>query len=71
MFSTMLALALVSQAEPAQPEVQEEERATEQSQEEKAEDKRICRRISTGMGSRKKERVCMTSKEWREFNRGN
>ena len=71
MFSTMLALALVAQTEPAQPEVQEEERAAQQSQEEKAEDKRICRRISTGMGSRKKERVCMTSKEWREFNRGN
>lgn len=71
MFSTMLALALVAQAEPAQPELQEEERAAEQAQEEKAKDKRICRRISTGMGSRKKERVCMTSKEWREFNRGN
>lgn len=71
MFSTVLALALVAQAEPAQPEVQEGERAAVQAQEEKAEDKRICRRISTGMGSRTKERVCMTSKEWREFNRGN
>ncbi|MDA0819141.1 MAG: hypothetical protein O3C52_08515 [Proteobacteria bacterium] len=70
MLSSMLALALVAQTEPAQPKVQEE-RSAEQVQEEKNENKRICRRISTGIGSRKKERVCMTSKEWREFNRGN
>ena len=71
MFSTFMALALVAQAEPAQPAPEAEEQKTEQAEERTAEDKRICRRISTGMGSRKKERVCMTREEWREFNRGN
>nr|WP_298896193.1 hypothetical protein [uncultured Altererythrobacter sp.] len=71
MFSTLLALAMIAQAEPAQTASEAEEPKTDQAQEQKAEDERICRRISTGMGSRKKERVCMTSQEWREFNRGN
>ncbi|MBO6609149.1 hypothetical protein [Altererythrobacter sp.] len=71
MISTLFAFALVAQAQPAPPAEQNSEQTAEQVQEEKAEDKRICRRISVGMGSRKKERVCMTSGEWREFNRGN
>ena len=71
MFSTLLALAMIAQAEPAQTASEVKEPKTDQAQEQKAEDKQICRRISTGMGSRKKERVCMTSQEWREFNRGN
>lgn len=71
MFSTIMALALVAQAEPVQPAPEAEEPKIEQAKEGKAEDKRICRRINTGMGSRKKERVCMTRDEWREFNRGN
>ena len=71
MFSTLLVFAIVAQAEPTRTAPEAEEPKTEQVQEEKAEDKRICRRINTGMGSRRKERVCMTRDEWREFNRGN
>ena len=71
MFSTLLALALVAQAEPAPAETTEKPEAAEQEVTEQAEDKRICRRITAGMGSRRKEKVCMTREEWREFNRGN
>jgi len=69
MFSPLIALALLAQAEPAQPAAEEPQ--TEQTEEQQTEEKRICRRINTGMGSRKKERVCMTREQWREFNRGN
>lgn len=71
MFSTLLALAFVAQAEPVQPAPKEEEQKVEKKKEEKVEDKRICRRITAGIGSRKKERVCMTRAQWREFNQGN
>ena len=29
---------------------------------------RICRRVALDIGSRKKEEVCLTAKEWRVFN---
>jgi len=32
------------------------------------EEKRICRRIRTDISSRRKEKVCMTSEEWRAYN---
>ena len=31
---------------------------------------RICRRVALDVSSRKKEEVCLTAKEWREFNTG-
>ncbi|MEP2736505.1 MAG: hypothetical protein ABJP34_09410 [Erythrobacter sp.] len=34
------------------------------------EEKRICRRIRADASSRRKTKVCMTSVEWRKFNRG-
>lgn len=44
----------------------------EASREEKAEvakeEKRICRRITEGTGSRRKVKVCRTREEWKTFN---
>ncbi|MEP5939079.1 MAG: hypothetical protein ABJ239_12190 [Erythrobacter sp.] len=34
------------------------------------EEKRICRRISMDMSSRRKEKVCLTKDGWRDFNQG-
>lgn len=36
--------------------------------EEAKEEKKICRRITEGMGSRKKVKVCLTRDEWKAFN---
>ncbi|MDP4539334.1 hypothetical protein Q9K01_06835 [Qipengyuania sp. DY56-A-20] len=71
-----LALALVltgapaSAAEPAQKEVQGEKKP-EAAPQQASEAKQICRRVAIQTGSRQRERVCMTSEQWREFNRGN
>ncbi|RGP40719.1 hypothetical protein BPTFM16_01007 [Altererythrobacter insulae] len=74
MLSTLMALALVAQGEPAQPTEKADEtaeKAVEEKVEEKSEDKRICRSIRLDTSSRKKERICLTREGWREFNRGN
>ena len=66
-------------AEPAEQQDADQSEEQTEAAEEKSEDsaivipevkeeKRICRRISTDMSSRRKERVCMTKEEWREFN---
>ncbi len=47
---------------------QEEPKKTEKSEKAK-EPKMICKRVSS-MGSNRKERICMTRKDWRAFNRG-
>ena len=79
----MLAAPLLAVSAAAfEPEAKSDEKATEaQAKEaekdaepdaivipEVKEEKRICRRISTDMASRRKERVCLTKEGWREFN---
>ena len=60
------ALALASTSpEPSQPA----ENQAEAPKQAKA-DRKICRRVTDGMGSRRKVRLCMTKEEWRDFNRG-
>lgn len=68
MLSTVLALALLAGSEANDPATQQEE--AQQAAPEAKEEKRICRRISEQMNSRRKTKVCMTKQEWREFNRG-
>lgn len=41
---------------------------TEQPQAQAQTSDRICRRVALDIGSRKKEEVCLTAKEWRVFN---
>lgn len=36
--------------------------------EEAKEEKKICRRVTEGMGSRRKVKVCLTREEWKAFN---
>ncbi len=47
-------------SEPKQEEARSEEKPKAT--------KKICKRIATGMGSRVKERVCLTREQWRELN---
>jgi len=70
MFSTLLALAL---ALTPQTEAQTSEREAEKpaQTEERAKPEKVCRYIRGTMGSRRKEKVCLTKEEWREFNQGN
>lgn len=67
MFSIIFALALAA-SPPAEGEAQAHD---QHSAGETTQDKRICRSIRIDMGSRRKERVCLTKEQWREFNRGN
>ncbi len=69
------ALALAVAGAPAlavEPALNQAPGEKEQSaaQDKAAESKQICRRVVTQMGSRKRERLCMTSDQWREYNRG-
>lgn len=57
-------------AEPTNDEPAGEPKAeTEQASAEPKEEEKICRHISQ-VGSRKKERKCLTRKDWIRFNRG-
>ena len=64
----ILSLAFFTPAVASEPAPKEEK--TVQEPKKSAEEKKICRRIQS-MGSRRTERVCMTQKEWEEFNNGN
>ena len=57
----LLALPALAQETPAKP-------AEEQSSKEAKDDKKVCKRVSMGMGSRRAERVCLTPEEWRKAN---
>ena len=58
-------------ADAAQPKSAQPVQAkqADQTKAAKAEDKRICRRVSMDMSSRRKEKVCLTKEQWVEFNR--
>ncbi len=58
--------ATSTQPVPAQPMQADQ---ADQKKAAKAEDKRICRRVSMDMSSRRKEKVCLTKEQWVEFNR--
>ena len=64
----ILSLAFFTPAVASEPAPKEAKSAQEQKK--SAEPKKICRRIQS-MGSRRTERVCMTQKEWEDFNNGN
>lgn len=66
-------LLSVSPAYAAQPDQQQAQsgEAPAAVQEKAEEPKKICRRVAVQTGSRQRERLCMTSEQWREFNRGN
>lgn len=68
-FALLLAGGSAVAAEPEKTEAPSEKEQPA-AQEEAAEPEKICRQIALQLGSRKRERVCMTRKEWREFNRG-
>lgn len=71
MHSIILALSLAFTSQPVEPASEQPEEAVPAPSQREAEEKRICRNIRPDMSSRRKERVCMTSEQWREFNRGN
>ena len=54
------AFAQESATKPAEQEAAKPAKAEE--------DKKICKRVSSGMGSRRTERVCLTAEEWRKAN---
>lgn len=64
-----LTISPVSAQSSASPADAEETAAKSEEAPAAKEDEKICRNISQ-MGSRKKERKCMTQKEWLRFNRG-
>ena len=71
--SLALAIAGVAIAAPVlsqNPGKQSEPRSEEASEEEAEQPAKICRSIRTDPSSRRKQRVCMTRDQWREFNRG-
>ncbi|MDJ0641342.1 MAG: hypothetical protein QNJ15_00860 [Erythrobacter sp.] len=47
-------------SDPEQAETEKVEKAKEE--------KKICRRVTEGMGSRRKVKVCLTREEWKNFN---
>ena len=57
------ALLLAAPALADDPEAEKEEKV-EQAKEEK----KICKRITEGLGSRRKVKVCRTREEWKAFN---
>ena len=68
-------IALAAIAAPAAamllsvPALADEPKEGETEKVEKAkEEKKICRRVTEGMGSRRKVRVCLTRDEWKTFN---
>ena len=69
LFSVAASIAVMSSAPStaSNPKPEDSEKVEKQ---EAREEKKICRRIQS-MGSRRSERVCMTKKQWREFNNGN
>ena len=70
MLSALLIFSLAVAAQPQDTATEPAEK-TEEAAEKETKDDRICRNIRPDMSSRRKQRVCMTSEEWREFNRGN
>ncbi|NNC59050.1 MAG: hypothetical protein HKO05_03555 [Erythrobacter sp.] len=70
MLASLFALLLVVNPQGAEHASGQERPASERVQEQ-TEQKQICRYIRGGMGSRRKEKVCMTKDQWREFNQGN
>lgn len=70
MLPSIFALLLLATPQPAEP-AQPADDAAQQPAAEQAETKKICRYIRGGMGSRRKEKVCLTKEEWRAFNQGN
>lgn len=60
------AASLTVPAFAGEPENGDAERAEKPKKEQK-----ICKRVATEMGSRRKERVCLTSDEWRKVNNPN
>lgn len=46
----------------------EPDKAEAEKVEEAKEEKKVCRRITEGMGSRRKVKVCLTRDEWKDFN---
>ena len=64
-----LALAVTVAAPALAHDIKQEEPRTAEKTEKAKGPKKICKRVSS-MGSNRKERVCMTRKDWRAFNRG-
>ena len=65
------AFALLAASVSADLSASEPPKAEQPKQEEAdttQEPKKICRQIAMQMNSRRKERVCMTKEEWRDFN---
>ena len=62
-------LAAPASADPATEEAEAEKTdKTEESASEPKKDKRICRYVRTDPSSRRKERICLTAKQWRKAN---
>ena len=57
-----LALGAAAPAQGAEP-------VTPASTEEKKADEKVCRYVALGMDSRRKEKICLTETQWREFRR--
>ena len=66
---TLASLTLSAPLLADKPKDDAQETSTESS-EEAEKPKKICRAIRTDASSRRKERVCLTREQWREFNRG-
>lgn len=66
----LLAAAVAGLASPAVATERASKDDGAQAEEAKTE-KKICRHVSTDMSSRRKERLCLTAEEWRQFNQGN
>jgi len=71
-----LLIALPALAVPAFAEPSEDKKPapqTEETKEEKpeAEEKKICKRLATEVGSRRRTRVCKTRDEWKAYNEAN
>ena len=70
MFAALVALMLVTTPQSTEDQEQPEPKNSERT-EEQAQPKKICRYIRMEMGSRRKEKVCLTKEEWVDFNQGN
>ena len=55
---------------PAETEASETAEASEKSEKAGKKDERICRYIRADASSRRKTKVCLTAKQWREANQG-
>jgi hypothetical protein len=70
LFLALPILAVPAFAEPQEP-AEDAPETEESAQKEEAEEAKICKRVATEMGSRRRTKLCKTREEWKAYNEAN